>query len=221
MAMFNEILAGRYNKALNAVFGIKAGAPAPSLGGDLVPGYAIDERAEERYLYGWNRWACSVSLTGGAAAAAYLTLRNKPNSNVIAVIERIRWVLQNDAAAQTFQIGKNNSGFAGGDLAAVLCQLDPRQNSPGSQTSALDVQTNITQAGLPAIQFVEVTVVGANSGTFVQDIIFTHNQEIALVSRSDPNTGSDQLLIGVATVNKQCGITVWWRERVREDSELR
>jgi hypothetical protein len=213
--MYNEILVGRWNKALNALFGIKAGAPSPSLSGDLQVSYQVDTAVDGRFLEGWSRWAASVNLTGGVGATAYLHLLNPAGSGAIAVIERIRIGVQNDAASQTVNVGKTVGAFLGGDVQVVIATHDSRQApSQGSQGSIVQAKSNITQAGSPALQFLDTFVIGANSGTFVYDLMFTEHQETIILA-------GDSIVAANLTQNKAFQATMWWRERVLEDSERR
>ena len=56
MAVFNEILVGRFNRALQKFTGIKGGPPAPTHSTEIMPVIPFPIGREFRYLESWALW---------------------------------------------------------------------------------------------------------------------------------------------------------------------
>lgn len=72
MALFNEILEGRFNNLLRKVMGIKASAPSAQLSSEIMPVYSPFLTGREMgYLEGWTffRYGFQVSTNAGNASA--------------------------------------------------------------------------------------------------------------------------------------------------------
>src|SRR6266849_3136440 len=125
MAIFNEILEGRFNRALQKLFAIKGGPPVRQLGGEIMPVFPVFNGVENRYLEGWNLYGvCTSQAAGGAGVPSSVRLRNPISSNTIAVITRIRVHIgvAVDNAVQLFQ-GRQTAD-QGGPLGSLA--IDPR-----------------------------------------------------------------------------------------------
>lgn len=216
--MFNEILVGRFNKALNSVFGIKAGAPSPSVSGDVMPTWALDYAVDSRYLEGWSRYAASNSIPAAVGNSPIFQLLNPAASGVIAVIELYRWTLQNNAAVQRVKVGHGVLGQIAGLGAVVVNALDSRQNSGPVATTAGTLKAfdgSVAGPVFPGQQVIDDMTIDINAGTFVYIPSNDRNQEI-------PMLPGDSFTIGQGlVVNAPMSYQVWWRERVLEDSEKR
>src|SRR5215831_9055081 len=100
MAIYNEILAGRFNRALQKLTSIKGGPPSRQIGSEIMPGWNLPLGNEFRYLEGWNRYSVLVALsTGGVGNISAARFRNLAGSNMIAVFEKIAMVNQNAAVS--------------------------------------------------------------------------------------------------------------------------
>lgn len=215
MAAFNEILVGRFNKGLNALFGIKSGAPAPSLAGDVTPVFSMDEqgRNDVRFLDSWYRYGIRVVSTPQAAAASACRLLNPQGSGVIAVIEKLKFELENNAAAATVQVQYTNVSLSPiASLDAVIFGL----SFDGRNVATPVLLPSQSQAVNPAALSTTIDdyAFAAAAGSQIFDILFLPSQEFVLL----PNTA---IQFFCSTVNSTLHATFWWRERRLEDSELR
>ncbi len=90
MALYNEILAGRFNERLIKLFGMKQQAPAPQVAGEVAPVIDVSAIApEDRSLGGEQLWHGMAYV--GAAALQYqgVQLVNPSGSNLLGVCDRI------------------------------------------------------------------------------------------------------------------------------------
>lgn len=87
MAKFNEIQAGRFNRFVQKLLGIKGGPPMPSVASDLFFTHQIFRGVETLYLEGWDDFFRQKAVTGTAALSTF-ELRNPAGSNVVAVVTR-------------------------------------------------------------------------------------------------------------------------------------
>src|SRR6266852_9029470 len=84
MAKFNEILTGRFNRALQKSLQLKGGPPAAQLASEIMPTLAHFRGREDRFLESWNLYG---SAGAGVATAGIVTgfrLRNPKTSGVLA-----------------------------------------------------------------------------------------------------------------------------------------
>jgi len=210
MAFPNEILVGRFNKALNAVFGIKGQTPSATIGNEILPVYTLESETSLKWQFGWSRWAAAVDKAAVVGNISFSQISNPVGSGVIAVIEKIAVNTPNAPAGTNIQILMNNA-VTGGGTAIVPGPLDFRQGPLATANSALKLFRN-SNAAAPA----GAVIWSWNNitGNLFQDIQFTTNQEITLT----PGT----VMTALASTGNQEFLTIWWwRERVMEDSELR
>jgi hypothetical protein len=200
MARYNEILVGRFNRALQKLVGVKGEAPAPQIASDIQPVLAFPVGAEFRYLESWDRFGAQVSVPAGAAANSIMRVRNPLANNVIAVIEKI--TIQNNSGSISIAIGP----FSGGDLATI--QTPARLDARGRPRAA----TILSFApGAPAgVATLWVAAIPVSPG--VTEVITTDFQEITLLP-------GDILEAFQNTVNSAQSFNIWWRERYLEESE--
>jgi hypothetical protein len=198
MARFNEILVGRFNRALQKFTGIKGEAPAPQLASEIMPVAPIPLGAEFRYLESWDRFFSYVLAPAGAAANSIVRLRNPVGQNVIAVLEKITVVNNNQGV--TAALGPFTA-----DLATIV---NPgRMDARGRFRSALILST---AAGTPAgVATLWSSVPGANG---VTEVIASDIQEIQLL----PGDIFEAYGNGLNTAQ---AFVLWWRERYLEESE--
>src|SRR6266403_5793977 len=90
MAIYNEILVGRYNRGLQKLFGIKGTPPVRQVAGEIQPSYPLASGEEDRWLQGWNTfWASTAGIVGAAGNTPVFRMTNDVGSNIIAIIEKI------------------------------------------------------------------------------------------------------------------------------------
>jgi len=208
MAIFNEILVGRFNRALQKLTGIKGMAPAPQLSGEIMAVIPLFFGVEERYPESWNRFAAFTAVTGGAAQNAGVRLRIPGSTNVIVVLESI---LLDFSVNDLVTVRVNPTGVTT-DLTAV----------PSSNITTLDQRA----APLPNASFSNSTNFGALTPNFPSplglastsvQLIGNPNQEVTLVGTE--KTGGASIDFLDTTVATQLRVGLIWRERLLEEGE--
>lgn len=201
MALFNEIGAGRYNRYLQKLFHMKAGPPARQLGSDVVPVFPFFTGVEHRFLDQTGRFAAITEITGGAAQFAAFRLRNPSTSNVIVTIENILV-----------------SGIASSIINGAL-QIQTVDRANGVQQTRLDSRGTPTGAAKASTD----TNLGAALIATIFKLVLPGNQTFQLISCEDqeltvlPGDGFD---IGPNGANAEMDLTIMWRERALEESEV-
>jgi len=206
MALYNEILAGRYNRALQRMLGIKGEAPAPQLAGEVAATLAMFYGAENRYLEGWNRFIIAAS-TGvvGAGNRGAVRIRMNIASGVIAVIEKLS-VLKNTATSTPILMVDSVATPMPTEVVTNqgARSLDARQQQTNSN-AIVSISTNFGILGVQAF-ILPCTV------SVPYEMITFEDQELPLPP-STQITVADDILADGLTVSFQ------WRERPLEDSE--
>lgn len=204
MARYNEILVGRYNRMLQKLFGMKGGSPAPQLASEIAPAFPLFSGAEHRYLEGWDRFAARISQAAVAAAFGQLRLRNPANSNVIAVVEKLRVVNLAAAADQPFM----SLAAQAADLVTLSAYITQRFDARGRQNPTLISSQTTAGAAFGGTIHDQMALAAGSFG----DFIITDIQEIPILP-------GDAITIGGNTANQLLVAHFWWRERFLEDSE--
>src|SRR5258708_40293223 len=97
MALFNEILVGRYNRFLQKLLAMKGGPPAPQLATEIGTNIQLFHGVENRYLEGWQRFGGQFSVpAAGVGNVGGFRFRNPAGNNVITAVE---WLLCRSVAA--------------------------------------------------------------------------------------------------------------------------
>jgi hypothetical protein len=203
MARYNEILVGRYNRMLQKLFSMKGGAVAPQLASEIAPAFPLFSGVENRYLESWNRFGAVVNQTALAGTPAQFQLRNT-TANVIAVIEKLLFT------STTAQLVAVTSDLTPGQALTSIVGprvLDPRSGRTTRSALIAELSNSLGISG-GNIAFVQLA---ANASI---DVIATDIQELAV---------PPGFIVGctsAAGVANSLTLSVWWRERVLEDSEL-
>src|SRR5258708_29974611 len=165
MAKFNEILSGRFNRALQKLLSMKGGPPAGQLARKMGVQFPLPLGVEFRYLEQWERSGVVPLAAGVAAANSAVRLRNPAGSNIIAVVEKITASTPGLVSPVTVSIG---SALA--DLVTPFTPnpLDPR----GRPNSTLFCSGGTSIGAGTAIEFANLAI-NAN-----YDFILTKNKEI-------------------------------------------
>jgi hypothetical protein len=207
MARFNEILVGRFNRALQKTFGIKGGPPSPQLATEIQPNVSLLWGAEAQYLEGWQNFGLAVVVAiGGAGTRCGVRIDNPKGSNVCAVIEKITFVGQpavTDNPFVTYSI--LSSGDMPGGVVTANIGLDQR----GPQTPQLKVTAQNTAAAILGINIWQ----GALAVNSNVDVILTEHMELPLLPNSSYSFYS-------AVLNQSLSVNIMWRERPLEPSEV-
>jgi hypothetical protein len=203
VAIYNEILVGRFARGVQKLFSMKGGPPLRQLAGELSVTHNLLSGVENRYLEGWERYAASFGPTGGAGQSAGIRLRNPPAQNVMVVIEQvIMWSPAN------FNISVQRL-TSNADLTTVVALTgnrvpDARQQRP-NPTAIASTDTNAATTGLTLM-----SVAGLANTTFL--LMNDSNHEI-------PVTPGELVQLFSNVVATQINCTFLWRERFLEDSE--
>ena len=203
MALYNEILAGRFNNAVKKFLSMKGGAPSPQLQSDIGFTFQFPLGQEFRALEGWRRYGGNFNSTGGVAQNAVARLRNPAGSNVIVVIEKA--MVSALTATNVLWAFPPPGVFV--DLTTVITinALDGRLGS-AHPTCVYSMTTNGVNAGSNIAQ---VAIAANGAYDLIQDWI----HEIVLA----PGQVFDFF---DNTTNHQILGTTFWRERPMEESEL-
>lgn len=215
MARFNEIQAGRINRALQKFVGIKGSSPTPQLASEVVPIFPLFWGVENRYLEQWNLFAQSFQVANVAANNSMIRLRNPSTSKVVAVVTMVWW--QNPSPTQSnFVIEGPNTpanpvgDLASGSLSASASRFDARA-AAGSAAFAPSIitssQNNGANAGFDGIPIRQT--LAQNQGNYAM-----------LADMEIPILPGDCLQLRSQVVNVELDASVWWRERILEESEL-
>lgn len=208
MAIFNEILSGRFNRALQKLTGIKGGPPVRQLGSEILPIIPLFFGVENRYLESWQRFGQGFIIPANAGFNSAIRFRNPTVNNVVAVIEMIQFSVDNAVSVDLRIEGPTPTTT---DLGSIGTANVTRFDARGQQSPSIVVSSQNTAA------------IGSNGNTSWQaflgpsaailfNAINDDNQEIPLLP-------GDAIQIRDATVNTNLACTVWWRERFLEDSE--
>jgi len=222
MAIFNEILTGRFNKALQKICAIKGGAAVKQLGSEVLPVFPLFWGAEARYLESWQLYGLTVDVAANAANTSAFQLANPgnanagsanlvPKSNVIAVIVGINFVNYSGAAITIYtefgRIGATIGNLAGQpDLRSGCVGFDNRGNTA---PMCIPSSTNISGA------------VGSISNTPLIAVLGT-NQMFEMIpheGRELPLLPGDYIRMHNTILNSPCTLSIMWRERYLEDQE--
>jgi hypothetical protein len=202
MAIYNEILVGRYARMLQKLFGIKGTVPTKQLAGEVAPAFPLFNGVENRYLETWDRFGVSGAQSGAVGNNSGFRLRNPTGSNVIAVVEQLRFEVDTANSPISIEIGPMTT-----DGATVLTPrgLDPR----GRTLSTMLATTGNALATLGAAAAIGF---GEGQAGVHLDLIQDENQELPLL----PGQGLNILTAGT---NLLLRVSCLWRERFLEESE--
>jgi len=201
MAIFNEILAGRFNRALQKIFAIKVSPPVRQLGGEIMPVHQVASGVEHRAMEGWDRFAASVNAPGAPGTNAGVQLRNPVGSGALVVIEKI--VLSSTTS------GVMHISQAVFTLNLLNVFVGFRMDSRGRPQSAAVPSSSSGTTDL-AVQQQSHNLV-ANVDNY---LIANENQEWPLLP-------GDTLRFVAVTVNVNMDVELIWRERTLEESEAK
>jgi hypothetical protein len=202
MAIFNEILVGRYNKAMQRVFGIKASAPLRQLGGEVIPITTIFRGVEERYLESWDRFGMRAAVAAAAGNSSVVRLRNPANSNVLAVIEKV--TLGSSVTGLDLLI---QQGAIANDAANIVTNAAQRLDNRGRPNPSIVIsQQAVTPANVGLISEIFTAI------NVTYDVVVYENQETTILPGD-----AFQVVSNVLNVGFSCSF--FWRERFLEESE--
>jgi hypothetical protein len=210
MAVYNEILVGRFNNFIKKFMGFKGQSPAPQLASEITPAFTLDNGVENRFLMSWYRWGTGIQFAPTAAQANSVRLRNPAGSKVIVVLEKVSMSsLANDivSGGRILSAGV----LVTSDLTtrnAVSLDLRQQQIPFAGMNSTLKVSS--AQGTSPNTDTVFLEMLQASDNV---DFILSDDQQIALMP-------GDCWQFDTTTVNTRTLFSAVWRERVLEESEF-
>src|SRR5260370_12143520 len=206
MAKFNEVLVGRFNRALQKMFSMKGGALAAQLATEITSNVQFNQMGMDfRYLEGWDIFGDQVNPGASAANTNGYRLRNPNNSNVVAVVEKV-FVTASLATDVVLRVS-TAVGQPGAELGNVRggVVLDLRsQRVPGSTIIPSNAQPSVA-FGAGFFRWTLQPNVGV-------ELIVDDEQELLIL----PGTA---IQFETSVVNLAWQIAARWRERFWEDAE--
>jgi hypothetical protein len=209
MAVFNEILVGRFARGAQKLFGIKGNVPTPTLSADIVVNHQLHSGAERMWLEGWDLFTGNAGMTAFAAQQSSMEVRNPTGSGVIVVLTRAQIC---DASGTTTATLFLNRGTAV-DQSTVspglnIDQRSRRGSSAVFSNSAAGASTNPGGTQSALARWNATTSAGA-----------TATGELLRANDELPLLPGDAFWFVAITVNIGWNGVMWWRERPLEDSE--
>lgn len=207
MAGFNEILAGRFNRALQKFLSMKGPPPSASLAPEMMPVFPFALTAAEFYLHDWYSFGQATIQTGVAAVHSAIRFRNPLSSGVIVLFESLH---TNVATSDTLFL---DYGTTNADLNTVVAtgnQLDAREKMSSGQIGSLIVSRSaaVDPAGIQAVDTIQV-------------LAAVQWQWVPHEDAAIPLLPGDALQFRNNTVNIGLGVGARWRQRPLEDSEVK
>jgi hypothetical protein len=201
MAVYNEILAGRFNRGLQKFFGMKGPPPVPQLGGEITPSLPLFWGPECRYLEGWSTFSGFGKAGAVAAQSNTMQFRNPVGSNVVCIISKLS--VEQDTTAGECVISQAQGTQP--DLLTVVPVF--RQDTRGQQNSSTIFSISSASVGNFPTQIADVA-------GFIADyqLIYFEEQEYLIL----PGDTLRLVFISVNVVNRANFI---FRERALEESE--
>lgn len=205
MAIYNEILAARYARGLQKLFGMKGDAPTRQLSGEVMPILPFGAGVENRFIESWNRFGTTIALAAAAGFNGVGRLRNPAGSTMLAVIEKL--VFTNSVPMQSRVEVRAVSTDLGTVTGMPNSRLDGRQQQTASAMTLS--QQNTAAFSLTIVQYLGI-VGSATGGT--NEVILTDDHELVVAP-------GDALTLLEVNVNTTLNVTIFWRERFLEESE--
>jgi hypothetical protein len=208
MALYNEILTGRFNRFLQKFLSMKGPPPSPQLAGDIQPSLTIESDVENFYLQGFNRFAQQVNLAGAVGFIGAIRLRNPTGSAVVAVLESLTVsVRAADGVANLLVQG----GPATTDLPVIVASTTGQRLDARSIQNATLVISTDNSTLTPAPLQTERRQLNAGINTSAE-MVLTDDVKWTIL----PGDGIEVMHTATNTVLR---IAFQWRERSLEESE--
>ena len=205
MALYNEILAGRFNRFAQKFFGMKGSPPAPQLSSEIGLNFGLYNGVENRILESSDTFWATANVAAGAGLFSRYRLRNPTGSGVIVAVQKLTVVSGN------FDNVAFGVLFGSVDLTTTFAT----QGIDGRGRSSSSCVPSIQQAATAVAPLFMVSFGGSAVGNIATyDFIQDENQEL-------PLSPGQVLEVGSSTVNISLRVSVLWRERPLEESELK
>jgi len=207
MAIFNEILSGRFNRGLQKFFAIKGSPPVRQLGGEIMANVQFNQMGVDfRYLEGWNLFRASLVIGPSAANNNGVQFRNPAGSSIVAVFASTRFF--DAAAGQSINMSLIRAPQVELTNVFAATSMDPRG------VPAVASGSGIILSGFSPVP--NFAVVGEIWSLPTQPI------EYETIHFDDQETlifPGDTIRYATSVVNTTTRFSFRWRERVLEESE--
>ena len=211
MAVYNEILVGRFNRFLQKYLSMKGEPPARQLSTEIMAVFPLElgQSVELRTIGGWTRYAIAYQVGPVAAVNSGFRFRMPAAANVVAVFEKLQFqsTVADTAPALT-------QAPTATDLSTPKAgqRLDPR----GNTNSALIISAQTTTPALvgpPIATIWQGDIPAAPAAGSLVDIVTADDQELTVLP-------GDALQFATSAVNTTLYlVSAIWRERQLEESE--
>jgi len=213
VTVYNEILAGRFNRFVQKYLSMKGPTSLVAVTPDLRLVHQFFSGAENRYTEGWDSYGIFVQVAATAAQTSQFSFRNPLASGIVAVVTRL-------------QVSDPTPGTAA--TSSTICNI-VRGMTTDQNTGIVNAPLNWDQRGRPMPTIVVTKNVGvpvATGGTavsFYSNCGFAANAAQEIMGPAGlpeiPILPLSGLLIVSGAVNTALSVNIWWRERPLEDSE--
>jgi hypothetical protein len=208
------ITGGRFARGVQKALGIKGEIVIPDLDSALQAGIEIlDQPLDQRVLFGWREYGLNSSQAGAAANISAFILQNPPNSGIIALVERVEATI----AAANDELG-------------LLIGAFPNQGAGGNRGNLRDSRGGKLLAGsnctLRGLNNPTTLAAGAFAKVFPSLFGATKTYFHTVVGAVGDDTDSyllapgDQISFETLSANVTLDMSMWWRERAIDPSEL-
>lgn len=190
---------GRWSRYIERYFNIKGGGGLMDVDPSVRAILPFFNGVEDRYLQGWNRFGVAANVAAVAANFSRVRIRNPVGSNVITVLESLYLFLNNTADTPFVTWGATITDLTN-LVSLTFTRMDPR-----GQPQPTSIVSQVAQAagGQALLQ----------TGTTPHEFIAHPDQEIPVLPGQVVDVQSN-------TANVQLGVSLIWRERAMETSEL-
>ena len=208
MAIYNEILAGRFARGIQKIFSMKGAVPVKQAAGEVMSVVELENfmSLEHRLIFSVRSFTFSSGVgAGGAGTFAAFRMRNPVGSNVVVTLEKFLFVAQTAVPDQPFITrGPTGTGDLGTIVSGQVSIRDLRMG-PVNSTMVLSTGTPVATVGVQQMQLSCV----ANTQV---DGILIPNHEIVIAP-------GDLVTLWSHVANQGIAFTFMWRERALEESE--
>ncbi len=206
MAVYNEILIGRFNRYLQKFLSMKGAPPTRQLSSELQPILPFFTGREDLYLQGWNLFWGNINAGPTAAVNDGFQFRNPAGSNAVCVIEELNF--RDSLANQVWTLSIIRSPQVELTNVFAATGMDPRgvPTVGGGSALILSSFTNVANFAVTPYQWAHATA--GDTMFAIQD-----SSQQFMIFPGD----TYRIVTGVA--NSQSFVSLKWRERALEESE--
>jgi hypothetical protein len=203
MAGYNELLVGRFNRAIQKLLGMKGTKSLESINPELQATFGLFYGAENRYLEGWDRFGIGRSIPGANPFQTTIQFRNPKGSNILAVFEKLSAGNQGGAGPASLSMSTITA-----DLTTVIVPINLSMDPRGRPNPTLIMSSAADGTG-GDLNILHTAQLQAN---FSYEWVTFENQEVPLLP-------GQALRMAGGTVNTSYVFGAFWRERFLEESE--